>query len=287
MIRYLFDILIRNNLNDFVGNPIINNLIWLSKEIPAWSSTELPWSCPGDSKMQNTHLQQHLCQSPSITANKTIVNHYVKQCNWLLCVSFHKLDSPAYDLIPGIILVGQLLLGSQLSNYVGSFWPQNSTCLSWLDKQPVGSVICVTFGSLVTFSQQQFNELALDITDGALVEFLLVFGTSLNDHGMIVEWAPQEKVLDHPSIACFLSHCGWNSTLEGISRGVQFLCWPFFTDQLHNRSYICDVWKMETPLSNDGVKTNALKLKKMAKMGVTQGGSSFKNFESFIEQLKH
>ena len=83
-----------------------------------------------------------------------------------------------------------------------------------------------------------------DITDGALVEFLLVFRTSLNDHGMIVEWAPQEKVLYHPSIACFLSHSGWNSILEGISRGVQFLCWPFFIDQFHNRSYICDVWKI-------------------------------------------
>ena len=83
-----------------------------------------------------------------------------------------------------------------------------------------------------------------DITDGALVEFLLVFRTSLNDHGMIVEWEPQEKVLDHPSIASFLSHCGWNSTLEGISTGVQFLCSPFFTDQFHNRSYICDVWKI-------------------------------------------
>ena len=83
-----------------------------------------------------------------------------------------------------------------------------------------------------------------NITDGALVEFLLLFRTSLNDHGMIVEWAPQEKVLDHPSVACFLSHCGWNSTLEGISRGVQFLCWPFFIDQFHNRSYICDVWKI-------------------------------------------
>ena len=45
--------------------------------------------------------------------------------------------------------------------------------------------------------------------------------------------------------------------------------------------------KQETPLSDDGIKRNALKLKKMAKTGVTQGGSSFKNFESFIEQLKH
>ena len=128
-------------------------MIWLSKEILAWSSTELPWSFSGDSKMQNLIFEYYSLR----------VNHYVKQCNWLLYVSFHKLDSPANDLIPGIILIGQLLLGSQLSNYVGSFWPQNSTCLISLDKQPVGSVICVTFGSLVTFSQQQFDELALGL----------------------------------------------------------------------------------------------------------------------------
>jgi len=312
MIRYLFDILIRNNLNDFVGNPIINNLIWLSKEIPAWSSTELPWSCPGDSKMQNVLFEYCTFR----------VNHF-KLCNWLLCNSFYELDPPACDLIPGIIPVGPLLLGNQLGSHAGSFWPQDSTCLTWLDKQPVGSVIYVAFGSLTTFSQQQLDELALglelisqpflwvvrsDITDGPLAEFLHVFRTRINDRGMIVEWAPQEKVLEHPSIACFLSHCGWNSTLEGISMGVPFLCWPYFADQFHNKSYICDAWKIglglipnengfitrheiktkiETLLSNYVIKTNALKLKEMAKKSVTEVGSSLSNFESFIEQIKH
>ncbi|KAL4633518.1 hypothetical protein ACB092_04G128400 [Castanea dentata] len=267
----------------------------------------------GDSKIQNLIFEYHALR----------MNQYVKQCNWLLCNSFHELDSAVCDLIPGILPIGPLLLGNQLSNYVGSFWPQNSACLSWLDKQTVGSVIYVAFGSIATFSQQQFDELALglelisqpflwvvrsDITDGPLAEFLQVFRTRLNDRGMIVEWAPQEKVLDHPSIACFVSHCGWNSTLEGISMGVRFLCWPFFADQFHNRSYICDVWKIglgltpdenglitrheiktkiETLLSDDGIKRNSLQLKKMAKTSVTEGGSSFKNFESFIEQLKH
>ena len=140
-------------LNHPVGTPIKDNLIWLSKEIPAWSSTELLWSRPGDSKMQNIIFEYYSSR----------VTHYVKQCNWLLSNSFHELDSLACDLIPGIKPVGPLLLGNQLSNYVGSFWPQNSTCLCCLDKQPVGSVICVTFGSLVTFSQQQFNELALGL----------------------------------------------------------------------------------------------------------------------------
>ena len=146
-----------------------------------------------------------------------------------------------------------------------------------------------------------------DITDGPLGEFLHLFRTRINDRGMVVGWAPQEKVLDHPSIACFLSHCGWNSTLDGISMGVPFLCWPYFADQFHNKSYICDAWKIglgltpdenrfitrhesktkiETLLSNYVIKTNALKLKEMAKKSVTEVGSSFNNFESFIEQIK-
>nr|POE91185.1 udp-glycosyltransferase 83a1 [Quercus suber] len=142
----------------------------------------------------------------------TKVNYYVKQCNWLLCNSFYELDSPACDLIPGIIPVAPLLLGNQSGSHAGSFWPQDSICLSWLDEQPMGSVIYVAFGSTATFSQQQFDEIALGleligqpflwvvrsgITDGPPAEFLHVFRSRTNNRGMVVDWAPQEKVLDH------------------------------------------------------------------------------------------
>ncbi|GMY39796.1 UDP-glycosyltransferase 83A1-like [Fagus crenata] len=304
--------LIEGGIIDDKGTLKENNLIWLSQEIPAWSSTEFPWTCPGDSKLQKKFF-----------GSLSKVNHYVKLCNWLLCNSFYELDSSACDLIAGIIPVGPLLLGNQLGSHAGSFWPQDSTCLSWLDKQHVGSVIYVAFGSTSIHSQQQFEELALglelidqpflwvvrsDITDGPLSEFLDGFKTRIADQGKIVEWAPQEKVLAHPSTACFLSHCGWNSTLEGISMGMPFLCWPYYGDQFHNKSYLCDAWKIglglnpdenglvtrhdikskiETLLSDDGIKSNALKLKEMAKKSVSEGGSSFKNFKSFIEQIKH
>jgi hypothetical protein len=311
---YICLILIKYYLNNSAGIPIENNLMWLSKEIPAWSNTELPWCCPGDSKMEN------ICFGYCLR-----VIHYVRLCNWLLCNSFNELDSLACDLITGIIFIGPLLLGIQLGSHAGSFWPEDLTCLSWLDKHPVGSIIYVAFGSTSIHSQQRFEELALgleligqpflwvvrpDITDNPLAEFLDGFKTKIDDRGMIVEWAPQEKVLAHPATACFLSHCGWNSTLEGVCMGVPFLCWPYFVDQLHNKnkSYICDAWKIglglnpdenglitrheiktkiETLLSDDGIKTNALKLKEMAKKSVIEGGSSFKNFESFIEQIKH
>ena len=65
------------------------------------------------------------------------MNHSVKLCNWLLCNSFYERDSLSLNLIPGIIPVGPLLLSNQLENHIGSFWPVDSTCLSWLDKQPV------------------------------------------------------------------------------------------------------------------------------------------------------
>ena len=184
------------------------------------------------------------------------MNHFVKQCNWLLCNSFYELDSLALNLIPKIMPIGPLLLANQSSSHIGSFWPEDSTCLSWLDKQPMNSVIYASFGSTSKFSQRQLEELALgleligqpflwvfrsDIINEALSEFLDGFRTRIANHGRIVNWAPQEQVLAHPSTACFLSHCGWNSTLEGISMGVPFLWWPYFTNQFQNKSYICDV----------------------------------------------
>ncbi|KAF5957554.1 hypothetical protein HYC85_004779 [Camellia sinensis] len=101
----------------------------------------------------------------------------------------------------------------------------------------------------------------------------------------MVGWAPQQKVLGHPSVACFLSHCGWNSTMVGLSNGIPFLCWPYFAYQFLNQNYICDVWKVglrfnhdesgiikqeeikdkvEQLLSNKTIKARALDLKEVA-----------------------
>ncbi|KAL9427226.1 hypothetical protein AB3S75_029423 [Citrus x aurantiifolia] len=70
------------------------------------------------------------------------------------------------------------------------------------------------------------------------------FQDGVGTRGQMVGCAPQQKFLSHPSIACFLRHCGWNPTTEGVSNGLAFLCWPYFAEQFLNESYICAIRKV-------------------------------------------
>ncbi|KAJ7971059.1 UDP-glycosyltransferase [Quillaja saponaria] len=126
-------------------------------------------------------------------------------------------------------------------------------------------VIYVAFGSFMAFEPTKFKELTFglelsnrpflwvvqpDITD-RIKTYHSGFTERVANHAKIVGWAPQQKILSHPSVACFISHCGWNSTIEGTSNGIPFLCWPHFADQFLNQSYICDVWKVGLRLDAD------------------------------------
>ncbi|KAK3023198.1 hypothetical protein RJ639_043663 [Escallonia herrerae] len=64
------------------------------------------------------------------------------------------------------------------------------------------------------------------------------------ERGFIVGWAPQEEVLAHPAIGAFLTHSGWNSTLESIAEGVPRVCLPCFLDQQVISRFVSEVWKL-------------------------------------------
>ncbi|CAO2819187.1 unnamed protein product [Amaranthus hypochondriacus] len=138
----------------------------------------------------------------------------------------------------------------------------NSCYLKWLDEQPSNSVLYVSFGSGGNLSYEQFVELALGLELSGQ-RFLWVvktphdkanasyFGVNYSDNpieylpqgfldrtkglGFVVpSWAHQVQILSHDSIGGFLTHCGWNSTLESIFHGVPLIAWPLFAEQRLN-----------------------------------------------------
>ncbi|KAI0523178.1 hypothetical protein KFK09_005570 [Dendrobium nobile] len=60
--------------------------------------------------------------------------------------------------------------------------------------------------------------------------------------GFVIKgWAPQLAILKHQAVGAFLTHCGWNSCLEGIAAGVPMITWPLFSDQQFNERLLVDV----------------------------------------------
>lgn len=244
----------------------------------------------------------------------------------LLCNTFADLEPAIFtEPTPATILpIGPLRTWQRPTRQapVGHFWhADDEACLTFLDAHPRGSVVYVAFGSITIMSPAQLQELALGL-EASGRPFLWVVRPGLagslptgftnlvagQGKGRMVEWAPQEQVLAHPAVGCFVTHCGWNSTLEGVRNGVPMLCWPYFTDQYTNQTYICDIWRvgirmaladgggmvmkeriverLEELLGDEGVKERVQKFKEMAERSMSGEGESLKNLNTLIEFMR-
>ncbi|XP_038894361.1 UDP-glucose iridoid glucosyltransferase-like [Benincasa hispida] len=184
-----------------------------------------------------------------------------------------------------------------------SLLKEDSTCLSWLHKQPPNSVIYVSLGSIALLSNQELQEMAWGLansnqpflwvvrpgsvrgSDG--LEFVLKeFQEKVGDRGCIVEWAPQNEVLGHRAVGGFWSHCGWNSTLESLSEGVPMLCRPYSGDQRVNSRYISCVWRVGLALEDHELKRKEVEMG-IRKLMVEEEGRQMRetamNFKRRIE----
>ncbi|KAL4300986.1 hypothetical protein AHAS_Ahas17G0255700 [Arachis hypogaea] len=160
--------------------------------------------------------------------------------------TFEDLESEVLDAIrakySNVYSIGPLsMLFKQLSNSNTqlelidlNLWKEDNKCLEWLDKRDRGSVVYVNFGSLVIMIPKQLSEFAWGLVNSKY-HFLC-------ERGLVLGWCQQEKVLCHASIGGFLTHCGWNSTLESICEGVPMACWPFFAEQQTNSFCACKKW---------------------------------------------
>ncbi|KAI7746700.1 hypothetical protein M8C21_009263, partial [Ambrosia artemisiifolia] len=143
----------------------------------------------------------------------------------------------------------------------GSKGPINKyDCLKWLDSMETESVVFACLGSLARVCTEQNIDLGLGLESSnkpflwcvrhATEEFerwLLNEGYEerVKDRGLIIRgWAPQVLILSHRAVGGFITHCGWNSILEGVSAGVPMVTWPHFADQFINERFIVDVLKI-------------------------------------------
>ncbi|KAL0426454.1 UNVERIFIED_CONTAM: UDP-glycosyltransferase 73D1, partial [Sesamum latifolium] len=63
--------------------------------------------------------------------------------------------------------------------------------------------------------------------------------------GLIIRgWAPQVLILSQPAFGGFLTHCGWNSTLEGTCADVLITTRPMLAEQFYNEKFIVRVLKI-------------------------------------------
>lgn len=198
---------------------------------------------------------------------------------------------------------------------------EDNSCLTWLDSKPPRSVIYVSFGSLVTLSHQQLLEfwhglvnsekyflwvIRIDsiIQDGIRntpVELEL----ATKERGFIINWAPQERVLSHEAIGGFLTHSGWNSTLEAMFSGVSMICWPLIADQHINSRCVEKLWEIGCDMKDvcdrlvveklvrevmdiktDVMTESTAEIAKVARDSVKEGGTSYCNLEKLIEDLR-
>lgn len=145
--------------------------------------------------------------------------------------------------------------------------------MKWLDSQEPKSVLYVCLGSLHNLKTPQLIELGLGLESSNRPFIWVVRATSklekwiqeegfeerIKARGLVIrDWAPQLLILSHPSIGGFLTHCGWNSVLEGISAGLPMVTWPLFSDQFLNEKLVADVLKIAVKV---GAENPVMKMK--------------------------
>ncbi|XP_078151395.1 scopoletin glucosyltransferase-like [Carex rostrata] len=236
-------------------------------------------------------------------------------------------------LIGPVVLCNEELI--EKSNRGGNTSIGTEELLQWLDSKRSGSVVYICFGSIEhsNISLEQFMNIAIALEESDRDFIWVVKSSSLEGYNdwlegfeqkmhkekrnlIIKGWAPQLLILNHPAVGVFVTHCGWNSTLEAITAGVPMITWPMGGDQFFNEKLIVEMLQVgaaigvkEGPYLDSrqlieaetiknviesvvgvGVESEAMRkrakdLKEKAKAAVQEGGSSYSDLGNLIEEL--
>ncbi|PKA50388.1 UDP-glycosyltransferase 73C5 [Apostasia shenzhenica] len=208
--------------------------------------------------------------------------------------------------------------------------PDTARLMSWLDVQPVRSVVYACFGSLYELDAAQLCETAAGL-EAAGHRFIWAvrawegaasagegwlpegFEERVQGWGVLLKgWAPQTAILGHVAVGAFVTHCGWNSTLEGVAAGTPMVAVPLMYEQFINERLITDVLRIGVRAASvrgkgavtaeemtaalgrvmgDGeeaeeMRRRAREFAALARSAMEQGGSSYDDVGRMVEELR-
>ncbi|KAF7844946.1 hydroquinone glucosyltransferase-like [Senna tora] len=229
-----------------------------------------PLKLPGCMPLRAQDLSD-LIQDKSTALHGTLLHLCKRLClaDGILVNSFVDLEPEPIKALQNVAPVYPVGPIVQTESNISS---NSSECLAWLDNQPTNSVLYVSFGSGGTLSPEQFNELAYGLElsghkflwvvrapnvgaadssylnaqkDDPLEHLPKGFLDRTKGRGFAVRsWAPQVEVLRHGSTCGFLTHCGWNSTLESVACGRPLIAWPLCAEQRLNAALVSEEFKV-------------------------------------------
>ncbi|KAK1379134.1 Glycosyltransferase [Heracleum sosnowskyi] len=251
-----------NILKDINPNLVIYDVIpsWpaevaLALDIPAIHfSTHAASTCslglhfykkPGE-KFPFPHIFDSSTDLPPLSEDdlkliRNFVLCFERSCNLVLVKSVREVEGKYIDLLSDLVEKDIIPVGQLIHVPTETEDDNLKNIMEWLDKKEKSSVLFICFGSENYLSAEEAKEMAnaLETTkcnfiwavrspQGEEKGCLLPEGfvDRVRDIGLILEWAPQTKILGHSSTGAFLSHCGWSSVNESMKFGVPIIGIP-------------------------------------------------------------
>ncbi|XP_002518722.4 uncharacterized protein LOC8288161 [Ricinus communis] len=294
---------------------------------------------PGEIKLTRNQLPEFVIQQTGFSEFYQKVKEAEAKCYGVIVNSFYELEPDYVDNFKKVLGIKAWNIGpiSLCNSNIQDKAKRGreasideNECLGWLNSKKPNSVIYICFGSVANFLSSQLLEIAMGLEDSGQ-QFIWVVKKSKNNQeewlpegfekrmegkGLIIHgWAPQVTILEHEAIGGFVTHCGWNSTLEAIAAGVPMVTWPVAAEQFYNEKLITEILRIGVAVGTkkwsrvvgDSVKKEAIKkavtqvmvdkeaeemrcraknIGEMARKAVSEGGSSYSDFNAFIEELR-